>query len=200
MHGQIDSMQYAVYNVHCTMRIVQSTCYIQRILPKYNILSYEQYILMTCHFRLESDFDNIEDTTERNPNNSMSPDSDQGDLYENLPTVIRQGQQLQSDGLTMQSINIHGPQPHFDTASSDLAAQKQSWDLLKGSLNFAYGPCQKETKVAVVNNPDNNNSEYTSLKEVQSQQATPALSIRSNNPNSRAGSQQSLNERFQTDV
>lgn len=117
----------------------------------------------TIIFRLESEYDNLEepnsDSTRAPPEVSLSPDSDNGDIYENLPTVIKQGQQVHSDGLTMQSINIQGPKARFD-GSFDGTSQpaQQSWDLLQGSLNFAYGPPSNQEK--------QDTSDYTSLKEL----------------------------------
>ena len=111
--------------------------------------------------RLESDYDNLEDPESRPPpETSLSPDSDNGDIYENLPTVIRQGQQVHSDGLTMQSINIQGPHARFDGSMDSTTPSHQSWDLLQGSLNFAYGP------PAPSKDSSTDSSDYTSLRAV----------------------------------
>ena len=150
--------------------------------------------------RLECEYDSIEDKCPA-PVASGSPDSDCGDHYENLPTVIRQGSQVQSDGLTLQSINIQGPKARFDGSleSSSAAPPENShgWDLLQGSLHFAYGPQQSL---------DDESSDYTSLKEIggglSKEGATPLLAedIMPHSESQHSIGSSSETNRLQTDV
>ena len=164
-------------------------------------------------FRLESEYDNLEepnsDSTRAPPEVSLSPDSDNGDIYENLPTVIKQGQQVHSDGLTMQSINIQGPKARFDGSFDGSSAPNQSWDMLQGSLNFAYGPPASQEKEK---DPKEDTSDYTSLKELApAKPVHPVVPARTVSTVKNSGSQHSLlagasqlvatdANRFQTDV
>jgi len=163
--------------------------------------------------RLESEYDNLEepnsDSTRAPPEVSLSPDSDNGDIYENLPTVIKQGQQVHSDGLTMQSINIQGPKARFDGSFDGSSAPNQSWDMLQGSLNFAYGPPASQEKEK---DPKEDTSDYTSLKELApAKPVHPVVPARTVSTVKNSGSQHSLlagasqlvatdANRFQTDV
>ncbi|XP_063694482.1 uncharacterized protein LOC134826129 isoform X2 [Bolinopsis microptera] len=160
--------------------------------------------------RLESEYDNLEepnsDSTRAPPEASLSPDSDNGDIYENLPTVIKQGQQVHSDGLTMQSINIQGPKARFDGSFDGSSAPNQSWDMLQGSLNFAYGPPTSQEKEK---DPKEDTSDYTSLKELApAKPVHPVVPARTVSTVKNSGSQHSLASasqltdanRFQTDV
>ena len=119
---------------------------------------------------MESEYDSIEDKAVP----TTSPDSDSGDHYENLPTVIKQASQVHSDGLTLQSINIQGPTARFDGSFET----QNNWHMLQGSLDFAYGPqqCGEES------------SDYTSLKEIVTEEVPLCEQSSSDN------------NRFQTDV
>ena len=105
----------------------------------------------------------------------QSPDSDNGDIYENIPNVIRQGQQVHSDGLTMQSIAIQGA---ADSGRFEEGQQSRWGDMIQSSLSFAYGP-----------GPDN--SEYTSLREVGKDQR-PVAPIRTTSTVKHSDSQHSI--------
>ena len=63
----------------------------------------------------------------------------------------------------MQSINIQGPKARFDGSFDGSSQPNHSWDLLQGSLNFAYGPPTNQEKEK---DPKEDTSDYTSLKEL----------------------------------
>eukprot|EP00116_Pleurobrachia_bachei_P011435 sb/3471697/ len=131
--------------------------------------------------RLENEYDNLDESIgapRTGDTGCQSPDSDNGDIYENIPNVIRQGQQVHSDGLTMQSIAIQGA---ADTGRFEEGQQSRWGDMIQSSLSFAYGP-----------GPDQS-SEYTSLREAGAKEGQrPVAPIRTTSTVRHSDSQHSI--------